>query len=140
MTMIHTVSGMPSVIGFALLMMIAGGAFVMAIRMRFGQTMLGKRPEIRWNEIPDRIKNVFIYVIAQKRLPRNGYLYSGILHMFIFGAFMVLSIDSIIPNDHAKATFQCVMNSDSAHYMSYSCVDEGDDVLFCTDVVCKRDE
>ncbi|MCA9547120.1 MAG: (Fe-S)-binding protein, partial [Myxococcales bacterium] len=31
----------------------------------------------------------------QKRLPRNGYLYSGVLHMFIFGAFMVLSVDTI---------------------------------------------
>ena len=57
--------------------------------------MLGRRPDIRWDEFMARVKNVFIYVVAQKRLPRNGYLYSGILHMFIFGAFMVLSIDTI---------------------------------------------
>ncbi|MEE2757183.1 MAG: heterodisulfide reductase-related iron-sulfur binding cluster [Myxococcota bacterium] len=93
--MIETISGIPTIASFALLLMIAGGAFVMAIKMRFGQLMLGKRPEMRWNEFPDRIKNVFIYVVAQKRLPRNGYLYSGILHMFIFGAFMVLSVDTV---------------------------------------------
>ena len=63
--------------------------------MRFGQLMLGKRPEIRWNEFPARVRNVFVYVIGQWRLPRNGYLYSGILHMFIFGAFMVLSVDTV---------------------------------------------
>ncbi len=91
----HPISSMASIIGFGLLLGLAGFAFIYALKMRFSQLMMGKRPEVRWDDIPTRIKNVFIYVVAQKRLPRNGYLYSGILHMFIFGAFMVLSVDTI---------------------------------------------
>ena len=91
----HPITSIVGVLCFAALMAAGGLAFVYAIRMRYGQLMLGRRPDIRWDELGQRVKNVFIYVIAQKRLPRNGYLYSGILHMFIFGAFMVLSIDTI---------------------------------------------
>ncbi len=91
----HPVSSFPTVAAFLALLALGGAAFVYAIRMRFKQVQLAKRDEIRWNEIPARIKNVFIYVVGQKRLPRNGYLYSGILHMFIFGAFMVLSVDTV---------------------------------------------
>jgi Fe-S oxidoreductase len=73
----------------------AGVAFVYALRMRYEQLIMGKRPDVRWDELPKRVRNVFIYVIGQARLPKNGYLYSGILHIFIFGAFMVLSVDTI---------------------------------------------
>ncbi len=82
----------------ALFLCIMGTAtitFLYAIWMRFDQVRSAKRPELRWDEIPQRIKNVLIFVVGQKRLPRNGYLYSGVLHMFIFGAFMVLSIDTV---------------------------------------------
>lgn len=91
----HPVSNLFGVAAFLCFLVLAAIAFAYAIHMRLGQVTLGKRPDVRWDEIPQRIKNVLIFVVGQKRLPRNGYLYSGILHMFIFGAFMVLSVDTI---------------------------------------------
>ncbi len=91
----HPVSSFATVALFLALLAAGGAAFVYAIRLRLNQVKLAKRPEIRWDEIPLRIKNVLVYVVGQKRLPRNGYLYSGVLHMFIFGAFMVLSVDTV---------------------------------------------
>lgn len=80
----------------AFLAILGGGGLglVYAFIKRFKQVSMGKRPDIRWNEVPARIKNVLIYVVGQNRLPKNGYTYSGVLHIFIFGAFMVLSVDT----------------------------------------------
>ena len=91
----HPIIGHAGLIAFTLMMIAAGGAFVYALKMRYQQLLLGKRPDVRWDQMPARVLNVFIYVIGQARLPKNGYLYSGILHIFIFGAFMVLSVDTI---------------------------------------------
>ena len=91
----HPIIGNAGLIVFSLMMLIAGVAFVYAIIMRYRQLIMGKRPDVRWDQMPARVLNVFIYVIGQARLPKNGYLYSGILHIFIFGAFMVLSVDTI---------------------------------------------
>ncbi|MCB9546296.1 MAG: 4Fe-4S dicluster domain-containing protein [Myxococcales bacterium] len=90
----HPIASWLGVIAFALLMGVATFGVINAFVMRFKQVKLAKRPEIRWDEIPQRIKNVMVYVLGQKRLPRNGYTYSGVLHMFIFGAFVVLSVDT----------------------------------------------
>ncbi|MCA9548234.1 MAG: hypothetical protein KC613_27715, partial [Myxococcales bacterium] len=68
----HPVSNLFGVAAFLCFLVLAGIAFAYAIHMRFGQVTLGKRPDVRWDEIPQRIKNVFIYVVGQKRLPRNG--------------------------------------------------------------------
>ena len=91
----HPITSFTAVGFLALCLGVAGLAFLYALKMRFDQLMLGRKADIRWDQLPQRVLNVFIYVFAQKRLPRNGYLYSGILHMFIFGAFVVLSIDTI---------------------------------------------
>jgi Fe-S oxidoreductase len=91
----HPVSSWLGVAAFFVILAIAGAAFVQAIRMRVQQLLQGKTPDVRWDEIPARIQNVLIYVVGQKRLPSNGYVYSGVLHIFIFGAFMVLSVDTI---------------------------------------------
>ena len=84
-----------AVVVFGLMLLAAAFAFAYALKMRYGQLTMGKRPDVRWDEMGQRIKNVFVYVLGQARLPKNGYLYSGILHIFIFGAFMVLSVDTI---------------------------------------------
>ena len=91
----HPISSWLAVIAFILLMGGATVALIYAFYMRFKQVQMAKRPDIRWDDIKARIKNVMIYVLGQKRLPRNGYTYSGILHIFIFGAFVVLSVDTI---------------------------------------------
>ncbi len=95
MSSYHPISGGLTAAAFLACLLIAGGFFVTAIFMRFKQVKLATRDDVRWNDIPSRIGNVITYVLLQKRLPRNGYLYSGILHMFIFGAFVVLSVDTI---------------------------------------------
>ena len=91
----HPVSNLPGVAFFLSLMAVGGVAFIYAIYLRYSQVIQGKRFDLRWDQLPERIKNVMIFVVGQKRLPRNGYTYSGVLHMMIFGAFMVLSIDTI---------------------------------------------
>ncbi len=85
----------PGGIVFLLMLLTAKLFLIQALIMRFHQLKQAKRPETRWDNISQRINNFIVYVLGQKRLPRNGYTYSGILHMFIFGAFMVLSIDTI---------------------------------------------
>jgi Fe-S oxidoreductase len=95
MSSYHPISSGMTAAAFLACLTIAGGFFVIAIYMRFKQVKMGDRDDVRWDQIPARISNVITYVLLQKRLPRNGYLYSGILHMFIFGAFVVLSVDTI---------------------------------------------
>ena len=95
MSSYHPISSIVTSAAFLGCLLIAGGFFVTAIFMRFKQVNMAVRDEVRWNNIPARISNVIIYVLLQKRLPRNGYLYSGTLHMFIFGAFVVLSVDTV---------------------------------------------
>ena len=70
----HPIGSMTGVICFGSLLALAGLAFMYALKMRFSQLMMGKRPDVRWDDIATRTKNVFIYVVAQKRLPKNGYL------------------------------------------------------------------
>ena len=91
----HPVTSWLGVAAYLAILGLAGAAFAYAIRLRLQQVTQGRRPEVRWDQVPQRIKNVFIYVLGQNRLPRNGYLYSGILHIFIFGAFVVLSVDTV---------------------------------------------
>ncbi|MBU0552528.1 (Fe-S)-binding protein [Myxococcota bacterium] len=91
----HPVTTILGQLAFFLIMFAGTMAFYFAIVMRFRQVTLGKRVEVRWDEIPTRIKNVLVFVLGQKRLPANGYWYSGLLHIMIFGTFVVLSIDTI---------------------------------------------
>lgn len=100
----HPITSFAGVIGFAVLMTAAAIAFVFAIHLRYKQVTMAKRPDDRFYDIPARIKNFLVYVMGQKRLPSHGYRYSGILHIFIFGAFVVLSVDTInfIVDAHLK--------------------------------------
>lgn len=109
---IHPIVTQMAVVVFGLMLLAAGLAFAYALKMRFGQLTMGKRPDVRWDEMGMRIKNVFIYVLGQSRLPKNGYLYSGILHIFIFGAFMVLSVDTInFVTDGVLKSYKVLMGS-----------------------------
>lgn len=101
----HPVSSFAGLIGFGVLMTAAAIAFIFAISLRFKQVTQAKRRDDRFSDAPGRIKNFLIYVMGQRRLPSHGYRYSGILHIFIFGAFVVLSVDTInfIVDAHLKA-------------------------------------
>jgi Fe-S oxidoreductase len=91
----HPISSWLAALAFLAILGAGGVFFILAVRMRIRQLLMAKRPEVRWNEVPARIRNFVVYVMAQKRLPKNGYWYSGILHIFIFGAFMVLGADTM---------------------------------------------
>ncbi len=91
----HPIGSALAALAFVLILGAGGLFFIRAVRMRVAQLLQAKRPDIRWDDLPQRTRNFFVYVMAQKRLPKNGYWYSGILHIFIFGAFVVLSIDTV---------------------------------------------
>jgi len=91
----HPITSVLAALAFLAILGAGGIFFVLAVRMRFRQLLMAKRPEIRWNDVSKRIENFFVYVVAQKKLPKNGYWYSGVLHIFIFGAFMVLGADTM---------------------------------------------
>jgi Fe-S oxidoreductase len=91
----HPITSVLAALAFLAILGAGGVFFVLAVRMRVRQLLMAKRPEIRWNDVSKRIENFFVYVVAQKKLPKNGYWYSGVLHIFIFGAFMVLGADTM---------------------------------------------
>ncbi len=91
----HPVSNWLGVAAFTLILIVGILLFFLAIYLRFKQITQAKRPDVRWDQLGKRLSNVFTFVLGQKRLPANGYTYSGVLHIMIFGAFVVLSVDTV---------------------------------------------
>src|SRR3989475_11929177 len=56
------------------------------LRMRY--LFLAKANERRWDHIPTRLKNFVVYGIFQRKVAREWY--AGVLHSFIFWAFVIL--------------------------------------------------
>ncbi len=79
---------------FWVLLLSGVGFFARTLFKRFHQIVRGRRPENRFDHLGLRIKRLFGTGIGQDRLPANGYLYSGILHLFIFCSFAVLLADT----------------------------------------------
>ncbi len=50
--------------------------------------------EMRFDNIPERIKLVLIYVFGQKRLVKN-YTFAGVAHFMIFWGFIIITIGTI---------------------------------------------
>ena len=46
--------------------------------------------EMRFDNIPERIKLVLIYVFGQKRLVKN-YTFAGVAHFMIFWGFIIIT-------------------------------------------------
>jgi len=55
-------------------------------RLRYLFTAKGKEP--RWDHLPTRLKNFIVYGIFQRKVAREWY--AGVLHSFIFWAFVIL--------------------------------------------------
>jgi Fe-S oxidoreductase len=105
----HPVSSWLGAVAFVVALGVGIGLFINAVLMRYRQLVQARRPEVRWNDVPKRIKNFMVFVMGQYRLPKHGYWYSGVLHIFIFGAFVVLSIDTVnFVTDGALRTFDVV--------------------------------
>ncbi|HYT00191.1 MAG TPA: (Fe-S)-binding protein [Thermoplasmata archaeon] len=58
----------------------------MYFRLRY--LFLAKGEDRRWDHIPTRIKNFVVYGIFQRKVAREWY--AGVLHSFIFWAFVIL--------------------------------------------------
>lgn len=85
---------------FLLVMVVALGIFGRTIYRRF--TVLTKvRSVNRWDRIPDRIRAVAVYVLAQwkfiqpERSPSQGDTAAGWMHFFIFWGFSILAVQVI---------------------------------------------
>src|SRR3989449_808255 len=58
----------------------------MYLRLRYLFT--ARRKEPRWDHLPTRVKNFIVYGIFQREVAREWY--AGVLHSFIFWAFVIL--------------------------------------------------
>src|SRR2546430_7608982 len=58
----------------------------MYLRLRYLFT--ARRKEPRWDQLPTRVKNFIVYGIFQRKVAREWY--AGVLHSFIFWAFVIL--------------------------------------------------
>src|SRR2546426_5131177 len=58
----------------------------MYLRLRYLFTAQRKEP--RWDRLPTRLKNFVVYGIFQRKVAREWY--AGVLHSFIFWAFVIL--------------------------------------------------
>src|SRR2546428_4721925 len=56
------------------------------LRLRYLFT--AQREEPRWDHLPTRVKNFVVYGIFQRKVAREWY--AGVLHSFIFWAFVIL--------------------------------------------------
>ncbi len=71
----------------------AFGFFAYNIVLLFRLVTLGKRPDDRFDNIPERIKKVFVYVFGQKRLFK--YRFAGVEHAMIFWGFLVITVGTV---------------------------------------------
>ena len=83
---------MRSVMMIAMLV-VAWTVFFWSIQKRFRVMALGK-PEVRWDNIVERVIGTLKYALGQRRMPR--YPLTGWLHILIFFGFLVLLLRSII--------------------------------------------
>src|SRR5256712_689573 len=56
--------------------------------LRIRYLFLAKAKERRWDHVPTRLKNFIVYGIFQRKVAREWY--AGVLHSFIFWAFVIL--------------------------------------------------
>ncbi|MEE8480882.1 MAG: (Fe-S)-binding protein [Desulfobacterales bacterium] len=84
--------GIPTVV-FSIIIPLAGIGIFAYIIMRRIAPLLKAAPDHRFDRIPERIKNTFKLWFGQYRHPR--YLFAGVLHIFIFFGFIILSLRSI---------------------------------------------
>ncbi len=77
----------------AILIIFAFGFFFYNIYILIKTLRIGKY-EMRFDNIPERIKKVLIYVFGQKRLVKN-YTFAGVAHFMIFWGFVTITIGSI---------------------------------------------
>jgi Fe-S oxidoreductase len=81
----------PTVIVSFILPVIGIGLFAYIMARRFAP-LVRANPDGRFDQIGKRVKNLILVWLGQIRQPR--YLLAGVLHIFIFSGFLILSIRS----------------------------------------------
>ncbi len=80
-------------IAMALVILALNAAFMITAKQRFELLMVG-RPEVRWDRIPERIRGVVEYALAQRKM--RYYPAAGLAHKAIFVGFVALLLNTII--------------------------------------------
>ena len=79
---------MPNPTVFAIVLFVAVVFFIFSLVRRFSLVTIGK-PEDRFNNVPARIRDTFIYAFAQKRVVQKVF---GVNHLVLFWSFLILLI------------------------------------------------
>lgn len=84
--------GLPGIIIFIIVFIIAVGLFARAVWQRYLILRLG-RPEDRFDQIGTRVMSLLVYVLGQKKVLNE--FYPGLLHVLIFWGFLVLGVGEL---------------------------------------------
>ena len=76
-----------------LVLIAAFGFFAYNIRLLLRLITLGKKEDNRFDDIPQRIRKVIVYVFGQKRLFK--YRFAGIEHAMIFWGFVIIMVGTV---------------------------------------------
>jgi hypothetical protein len=77
----------------AFVLVTLNAAFGLTAKQRFELLMVG-RPTLRWDRVPERVRGVVEYALAQRKM--RYYPAAGLAHMAIFVGFGVLLLNTII--------------------------------------------
>ena len=78
----------PETYAVTVFLVIALGIFARKLTLRVRYLFAGQGAVRRWDHIPTRVKNFVVYGIFQRKVAREWY--AGVLHSFIFWAFVIL--------------------------------------------------
>ncbi len=87
-----TFLGIPGVVWFWILTVIGIGGVVYSLGRRFQVLRLG-RADDRFGGVADRIREVLVYAIGQKKMFDDPF--AGIYHLLIFYGFLVVSVRTV---------------------------------------------
>ncbi len=77
-----------------LLLLAALGTFGWTMRRRLPPLLFGRK-EVRWDRLGERVSALMKFGLGQRRLVAPGERGSGIAHVLVFAAFMVLSLRTV---------------------------------------------
>jgi Fe-S oxidoreductase len=81
-------------LAFSILFLANGALFLWTMRRRLAPLLFG-RAEIRWDRVSERTKALIEFGFGQKRMVDKGERFSGVGHILVFVAFIVLAIRTI---------------------------------------------
>ncbi len=87
----YSVFYIPTLIFSVLIPVIGVGIFTYIVAQRLAP-LVKAAPDFRWDDIPERVKQIITIWLIQYRQPR--YMLAGVLHILIFAGFLILSIRS----------------------------------------------